>query len=243
MGGMLASSEWIYWETLSLLIGTMGVKELSIHTIPTQVIMVTFMLPLGIGTALAIRLGHTLPRNVQRAKALALWCWLLCALLWTVMSTALYTQRQSIYRLFTHELDVMEGAEEIWWNVCFYFFQLGLFGINMGITTGLGMQWSLGVTTVVCLWVIGLPVAYYYAIVQGGGLGAAWSWVWPPYVAMNLILMHAFCTKNWDEIAILIRLREGCCETDSLETASLKLYSDDEDDDIERAITSYGAIS
>jgi MATE family multidrug resistance protein len=37
LGGMLATSEWIYWESLTLLIGTMGVIPLSVHTIPTQV--------------------------------------------------------------------------------------------------------------------------------------------------------------------------------------------------------------
>jgi hypothetical protein len=37
LGGMLATSEWIYWESLTLLIGTMGVVPLSVHTIPTQV--------------------------------------------------------------------------------------------------------------------------------------------------------------------------------------------------------------
>ena len=79
----------------------------------------------------------------------------------------------------------------------------------MGIATGLGMQWTLGVTAIVFLWVLDLPAAYYVAILQGGGLGAAWSLVWPPYVAMNAVLMTSFYFKDWDEIASAIRLREG----------------------------------
>jgi Na+-driven multidrug efflux pump len=61
VGGMLMSCEWIYWETLSLMIGALGVVPLSIHTIPTQVTTVSFVVPIGCGIALAIRLGHTLP--------------------------------------------------------------------------------------------------------------------------------------------------------------------------------------
>lgn len=49
IGGMVATSEWIYWEVLSLAIGTLGTTVLAVHTVPTQVLTVSFMIPLGIG--------------------------------------------------------------------------------------------------------------------------------------------------------------------------------------------------
>jgi multidrug resistance protein, MATE family len=177
----------------------MGVAELAIHTIPTQVIWVTFMVPFGIGVALSIRLGETLPRSVRAAKQLAVGCWVVSAVLFGAMSLVMYTQRHSVYTLFTHELAVIEGAEEIWWKVTFYFFNLSIFGINIGIVTGLGLQWTLGAITLFSLWVVGLPAAYYFAIVKGGGLNAAWSCVWPPYVAMN-------SSRKWP----CVRSRERC---------------------------------
>lgn len=107
-GGMLASSEWWYWECLCLLVGTLGVLPLSVHTIPTQVLTVSFMIPIGIGIALSIRLGATLPRNVKRAQQLVVGCGLFSVVLFGVMSLLMWTCRHHIFGLFTTEQDVLE---------------------------------------------------------------------------------------------------------------------------------------
>lgn len=117
-GGMLASSEWLYWETLSLLVGTLGVLPLSVHTVPTQVLTVSFMIPIGIGVALSIRLGATLPRNVKRAQQLAVTCGLFSTCLFAIMSVFLWTCRARIYRLFTTEQDVLEVSTHYSFIVC-----------------------------------------------------------------------------------------------------------------------------
>jgi hypothetical protein len=79
-----------------------------------------------------------------------------------------------------------------------------MFGINLGIATGLGMQWTLGIVTVVFLWVLGFPLAWYSAQrsmrqpheseenVGVDALLAAWQWVNPPYVAINATLVIWF---------------------------------------------------
>jgi hypothetical protein len=86
---------------------------------------------------------------------------------------------------------------------------LGIFGVLMGACVGLGMQWTLGITTIVVLWIFGLPAAYYMSVVQGGGLNAAWSAIWPPYFIINFILATAIIRADWEEIAHDIRRREG----------------------------------
>jgi MATE family multidrug resistance protein len=214
LGGMVASSEWLYWETLSLLVGTLGVLPLSVHTIPTQVLTVSFMIPIGIGIALSIRLGATLPRNVQRAQQLVVACTLVSTCLFAVMSVCLWIFRDRIFRLFTSEQNVLQGCEEIWWKVVVYFFVLAIYGVIIGIATGLGMQWTLGVVTFVFLWVFGLPAVYFFALIRGGGLGAAWTWVYPPYIVMNVVMIAAFLRADWHAISANIRKREGL--TDSI---------------------------
>jgi len=107
-GGMLAASEWWYWEVLCLLIGTLGVLPLSVHTVPTQVLTVSFMMPVGIGIALSIRLGATLPRNVKRAQQLVVGCVLVSTILFAIMSIIMWTCRESIFRIFSTEQEVLE---------------------------------------------------------------------------------------------------------------------------------------
>ena len=193
--------------------GTLGVVPLSVHTIPTQVSTVTFMVPYGIGVALSIRLGATLSRNVKRAQQLVIGCALVSTLLFGIMTILMYTYRNFIFQLFTREPDVLDGCERIWWKVVVCFFVFGVFGINMGIATGLGMQWTQGIGTLVCMWFIGLPATYYFALLRGGGFETVWTWEYRPYVFMNVVLVAAFCFADWHAISAAIRIREGISDT------------------------------
>jgi hypothetical protein len=60
-----------------------------------------------------------------------------------------------------------------------------------------------------------MPAAYYFAVVQGGGVVVAWSWIVPPYMAINATLVVAFLLKDWDKLAHEIRLREDIVRHDS----------------------------
>jgi MATE family multidrug resistance protein len=208
-GGIVATSEWIYWETLSLAIGTLGVAELAIHTVPTQMILVTFMIPLGIGIALAIRIGVTLPKNVHRAKRLTWTVTLVGMIAFAGMSYSLYVYRFLIFRIFTNDPVVLAGCDQIWWKVCFYLFHLSVFALNMGIATGLGLQWTLGAVTFFYLWVLGLPSAWYWGIYRAKSLDVTWSFIYPPYIFMNVTLLTIFLFKDWNLIQKEILKREG----------------------------------
>lgn len=192
-----------------MIVGTFGKVALSVHTIPTQCIMVAFMPPLSLGIALAIRLGATLPVSVPRAKRLVKDCYILGTVFCGSFALVMYVERHTIFSWFTKSDAVIAGAEQIWMKVCFYFFQLSLFGIHMGTCIGLGMQWTLGIVTIVVLWIVGLPAAYFMSVTLGGGLDAAWTAVWPPYVAINVILAVAVLRADWEDIAEQIRIREG----------------------------------
>lgn len=202
---MLASSEWIYWESVCLLVGRLGVIPLSIHTVPSQAFAVYFMVPLSIGTALAVRLGAMLPVSVQHAKRTATLALCLGSILFSVLVLAMYHGRYIIFALFTSDPNVLRGCELIWGVCCFYALQLGLFSLLMGVCVGLGMQWTLGITTMVVLWLFGLPATYYFAIIENGGILAVWHSLWPPYVLINAILSVSIFQADWHTIADTVR--------------------------------------
>jgi multidrug resistance protein, MATE family len=209
VGGMLATSEWIYWEIASLLIGTMGVLPLSVHTVPNQVLFLGCMIPFGIGTALAVRLGIVLPRSVKQAQHLTLGSLIGSAVVLGLITLWMYVDRARVFAIFTSEPEVLAGCERVWWKVCVLLLNLGLFGVNTGVATGLGMQWLFGGVTLICLWVVSLPGIYYFAIVKGGGLDVAYTWIFTPYVFMNIYLAYHFWSMDWHKIQIDIRIREG----------------------------------
>jgi len=209
MGGILSASEWIYWEVVGLMIGTLGQIPLAVHTVPNQVISAAFMIPLGIGIALSIRLGQTLPQSVTRAKRLVVWTFGITLCLSSTLSLSLYVYRYHIFRLFTTEIDVLDGCDRIWLKVMVYNCTLSIFAVCVGVASGLGMQWTLGAVIFVCLWVVGLPGLWYFAIHRNGGIEVAWNWIYPQYMLMNAILLYKFYVADWDAISHSIRLREG----------------------------------
>jgi multidrug resistance protein, MATE family len=230
MGGMVATSEWIYWEIISLAIGTLGVTELSIHTVATQAILVTFMIPFGIGIALSIRLGAIISQSVHHAQTLTVHVYIWGTMLFAAMSILLYAYRDSIFHWFTSDVDVIVGCHAIWWKVCFYLFHLGIYALNMGVSTGLGMQWTLGVVTFVFLWIFGLPAALYLGVAKYHSLGVVWDLIWPPYMFANAVLMAIFLSKDWKAIHLEVRRREGLERSDS------------GDDDAIEATVVYGSV-
>lgn len=178
-----------------------GPIVLASHTIPTQMLSVIYMAPKGIGVALSIRLGSLLAIDVRRAQLFVTYCVLLCIGMFGAVSVVLYFAQDRILHRFSDDPDVIEGSEAIWLNVCIYFFITAMFGVNMGCATGLGMQWVLGTAMISILWAVGLPVTYFSAILRGGGLRAVWSCLWPPYLAVNVVMVLAFTTRDWNKIA------------------------------------------
>lgn len=167
------------------------------------------MVSFGIGVSLSIRLGHILPISVCRAKNVVWGTAIVSCSMFAIMSVALYHYCRFIYSIFTNDSQVVAGCEQIWWKVCVYFFLVSWFALSTGIANGLGMQWTLGMLTIFFLWVIGVPGLFYYGLWSYQSLSVVWSWIDPPYIFINLALLYAFISADWDDISIQIRKREG----------------------------------
>jgi len=213
LGGILACSGWLYWEVLALLVGSFGAVPLSVHTIPTQVLTCAYMIPRGLGIALAVRIGTILSVDSESAKSLARWSSATGVILFAALATALYLCRQPIFQLFTADSDVLNGVDAIWWKVCAHYFVTALFGsLTMGISVGMGVQWVQGLCLVASLWLFGLPVTYYFAVRENGGISAVWTWLTPPYVLVIAAMVIVFLTKDWAAVTEKIYRRESTVE-------------------------------
>ena len=200
LGGVLAQSEWVFWEGLGLVIGQLGVIPLSVHTIPNQVTFALCVAPFAAGTALAIRMGITLPQSVSQAKKVALVSCTLVTVFFGIVEWIVYCNAETIIGFFSQDPQVMELAKAIWWKVCLFNFLVALFGVLVGVATGLGKQWTLGYVNFFFLFILGLPICYYLAVVQEGGLEVAWSWINVPYLGINCVLVAIFAGTNWHEV-------------------------------------------
>ena len=233
-GGLLASCERWFWEILSLVIGSFGVIPLSIHTIPTQLLTMIVMLPVGVGLALSVRIGATISHDVKRAKDLTFWCSVFITVLISFMTAGLWVFRKPLILMFSSDPLVVEvsgfesqcvncrshandcffvvfvqGAMRLWWQVCVYLMLVSFFYFLVPAISGLGMQWTVGIIIMVTLWILTTPAVVYFAIVRGGGLYAAWACLWPPYIAMVVVLVYKVVVFDWEGFSQAVRVREG----------------------------------
>jgi MATE family, multidrug efflux pump len=81
--------EYGLFSSAALLMGLIGTAALAAHQVALQVTAILFMVPLGIGMAATVRVGHAVGRNdadaVRRAGYLALWLGIALATLFTII--------------------------------------------------------------------------------------------------------------------------------------------------------------
>jgi len=200
LGGILALTEWWFWETLCFTVGKLGVLPLCVHTIAYQVIPITFMIPLGISIGLSVQMGKLLPVSVDRAKKLAA-----CTMIFTVVvaicvATLLHVFQLEVISAFTSDGDVIEGCNLIWKDLCIHIVIMYIFGINSGILRALGLQWRMAATVISVLWFGGLPTIIFFCFGRGGGLVQMWNILPRLYAVLNFCLSLGYMTANWQEI-------------------------------------------
>jgi multidrug resistance protein, MATE family len=198
IGGVLSMCEWWFWEVMCVIAGHMGVQELCIHTIAYNLVPISFMLPLGISIGLTVRMGHLLMDDVGKAKSLALGCMLVTIALACIVATILWHMQDTLISLFTNDNNVKEGCKGIWHYLCVYIILMYIFGINTGIMRALAMQWTLAVIITTVLFLGALPTVVHFAIIKGGGINSLWSILPLFYLAMNILLILSYTTKDWN---------------------------------------------
>jgi MATE family multidrug resistance protein len=159
----------------SALAGALAPAALAAHQIALNLAGFTFMVPLGVGAAGAVRVGHAIGRRDGPGAARAGWNSLMMgALFMSAAAVAFLAFPRPLIRAFTSDAAVLEiGVTLLAVGAVFQLFD-GLQGVGTGVLRGLGdtrtpMLWNLGAH-----WFIGLPVAYTLAFRRGSGVIGLW---------------------------------------------------------------------
>lgn len=159
----------------SALAGRFPPASLAAHQIALNLAGVTFMVPLGIGAAGAVRVGHAVGRRDGPAAARAGWTALLFGGCFMCTAAVLFLAVPRILiGAFTADPAVLEtGAALLAVAAVFQLFD-GLQGVGTGVLRGIGdtrtpMLWNFAAH-----WVLGLPLAYTLAFNMGLGVIGLW---------------------------------------------------------------------
>ncbi|HTM26812.1 MAG TPA: MATE family efflux transporter [Vicinamibacterales bacterium] len=157
------------------LAGRVSASGLAANQIALNMASLTFMVPYGIGSAGAVRVGHAVGRRDARGAREAGWTAITIGVAFMAFAASLFfTFPGWLMRAFTHDASVIEiGIALLFVAAIFQLFD-GLQGVTTGVLRGLGdtrspMFWNLGGH-----WFVGLPLGYLLCFHLGRGVVGLW---------------------------------------------------------------------
>ena len=135
--------------------------SLAAHGIAVIVVSTTYMVPLGIASAAAVRVGQAVGRKDPRGVAASGWSALLIgALFMGTAGVALWTVPRWIVQVITHDAAVVAVGVGLLRIAAFFELFDGLQAVATGALRGLGDTRSPLLAHLAGYWMVGLPVAY-----------------------------------------------------------------------------------
>jgi MATE family multidrug resistance protein len=181
------------FAVVTVLIGRLNALALAGNQIALTTVSTTYMMPLGISSAAAVRVGNALGRRDPQAAARSGWTALgLGAAVMSIAALTLLTAPRLIARLFTPEAGAIAAAVTILRIAAFFQLFDGLQVVTTGALRGAGDTRTPMLCHFAGYWLIGLPLGAELCFHRG--LGAAGLWIG---LSVGLILIGSVLTLLW----------------------------------------------
>ena len=197
MLGLPAGGQILFEGAVFAIVTTMAARldeaSLAAHGIAVNVISTTYMVPLGISSAAAVRVGQALGRGEPRHAAVSGWtAMLLSSLFMGSCGLALALVPGAIVRLYMRDAAVIAvGAVLLRIAAVFQLFD-GLQVVATGALRGWGDTRTAMWAHLGGYWLFGLPVAYVLCFVRGWGVSGIWVGL-----SVALVLIGAVLVVAW----------------------------------------------
>ncbi len=185
------------FAVVTLLVGRLNAMSLAGHQIALSTVSTTFMMPLGISGAAAVRVGHGLGRGDARGAARSGWMALaLGAAVMSAAAVALLAAPGWIARLFTPQAEVIATAATLLRIAAFFQLFDGLQIVATGALRGAGNTRAPMLCHFAGYWLIGLPLGVWLCFARGWGAAGLWTGL-----SLGLILIGIALTLVWRRTA------------------------------------------
>jgi multidrug resistance protein, MATE family len=166
------------------------------HQIALNMAGVAFMIPLGLGSAGAVRVGHAVGAGDRPRAAAAGWTAILLATLVMVASGLTFVLiPERLIALFSTDPSVLSvGTSLLFLAAVFQLFD-GIQGVITGTLRGLGNTRIAMNVNLVAHWLLGLPVSYLLCFVAGWGVWGLWIGLSLGLIVTGVILFWVWTVK------------------------------------------------
>lgn len=184
------AAEGAVFGIVSVMAAKLDAISLAANTVGVNVISISYMVPLGISSAAAVRVGQGIGRRDPRGAAIAGWTAL--ALGGGFMSLAgllLFVAPRAVARLYSPDAAVIEVSATLLWIAAFFELFDGLQVVATGALRGLGDTRTAALAHFTGYWIFGLPIAWALCFPFGWGVQGLWIGLTVALVLIGLVLI------------------------------------------------------
>jgi multidrug resistance protein, MATE family len=193
---MQLSIEVGVFAAATALIGTLDPLSLAAHQIAINTASLTYMVPLGISSAAAVRVGQALGRGDISAANRAGWTAIgLGAAFMAAAGLVMITFPAYVARVFTTDQAVIRTAVTLLAVAAAFQLFDGIQGVATGALRGAGDTRTPMICHLVCYWVVGLPLGYVLCFVVGWGAVGLWTGLCIALIMIGVVLLLAWTRK------------------------------------------------
>ncbi|PSW05992.1 MATE family efflux transporter [Photobacterium lipolyticum] len=168
------------FAAIALLISPLGSITVAAHQVASNFSALIFMIPMSLGAALSIRVGHLLGQKDLEEAKIASRCGLLVGLV-IAMLTALLTVifRERIAQMYTDNPDVILIAGQLLFLAAIYQCTDAIQVVAAGALRGYKDMRAIFIRTFIAYWILGLPVGYILGMTDWivGSMGPHGFWI------------------------------------------------------------------
>lgn len=181
------------------LAGTLDPISAASHQISLNLAGIAFMIPLGVGSAGAVRVGHAVGAGDPVRAAAAGWTAILLGVAFMLSSGALFVAiPRTLIGFFTTDQAVLSvGTSLLYLAAVFQLFD-GLQGVITGTLRGIGDTRTPMLVNLAAHWLLGLPVSYTLCFVIGWGVWGLWVGLSLGLIVTGTILLWVWGRKIHD---------------------------------------------
>jgi len=178
------------FATVTILIGKLSSAILAGHQIALTVVSTTFMMPLGISSAAAVRVGHAIGRRDPEGASRAGWTALAFgAGVMSLGALAMLIIPQAIARLFTPEAAIIAGAAPLLRVAAFFQLFDGLQVTATGALRGAGDTRTPMLCHFAGYWILGLPLGAFLCFRESLGAVGLWMGLSAGLIVIGMVLV------------------------------------------------------
>ncbi len=178
------------------LAGRLDSVSLAAHQIALTAASITFMVPLGVSSAGAVRVGQALGRGEPRAAGHAGWMALILGAGFMALSALCFLSfRSQILRAFTSDEAVLTAGVSLLFVAAFFQLFDGIQVVATGILRGAGDTRTPMLSNLVGHWFLGLPIGVTLCFILDWGVVGLWIGLSIGLIGVGIVLLFVWTRR------------------------------------------------